>query len=165
MKNMADHLVNNIRKENYLLQIYTAFNNNVDIVPITTRLISFVQDVYRNIDTSDNNEKEAIKINFLGNNNHINERMFVTVDIYGKKIRALVDCGASRTIINSNVARSIITKEDLITYNNTRKVLFADKSETQTNGSVILPININKALWVGEIYMLNNLQYQMVLGK
>lgn len=47
---MSDQLVNNIRKENYPLQIYTAMNNNPDVIKITTNLISFVQDVYRSIE-------------------------------------------------------------------------------------------------------------------
>ncbi len=47
---MSDQLVNNIRKENYALQIYTAMNNNPDVIKITTELISFVQDVYRSLE-------------------------------------------------------------------------------------------------------------------
>lgn len=47
---MSDQLVNNIRKENYPLQIYTAFNNNGAVIRITTKLISFVQELYRNLE-------------------------------------------------------------------------------------------------------------------
>jgi hypothetical protein len=47
---MSDQLVNNIRKENYPLQIYTAMGNNPDVIKHTTNLISFVQDVYRSIE-------------------------------------------------------------------------------------------------------------------
>lgn len=47
---MSDQLVNNIRKEHYPLQIYTAFNNNPAVIGITTKLISFVQEVYRNLE-------------------------------------------------------------------------------------------------------------------
>lgn len=49
---MSDQLVNNIRKENYPLQVYTAFNNNASVIDITTKLISFVQDVYRSLEPS-----------------------------------------------------------------------------------------------------------------
>lgn len=49
---MSDQLVNNIRKENYPLQIYTAFNCNATVIGLTTKLISFVQDVYRNLEPS-----------------------------------------------------------------------------------------------------------------
>lgn len=49
---MSDQLVNNIRKENYPLQIYSAFNNNPAVIELTTKLISFVQDVYRSLEPS-----------------------------------------------------------------------------------------------------------------
>lgn len=44
------NLVDNIRKENYHLQILTAFNNNSSVIGITTRIINFVQDIYRNLE-------------------------------------------------------------------------------------------------------------------
>ena len=47
---MSDQLVNNIRKENYPLQIYTAMDNNPNVIKLTTELISFIQDVYRSIE-------------------------------------------------------------------------------------------------------------------
>ena len=119
------------------------------------------KDIYRGIDTSNTIDLSPIKLNYLG---HMHERMFVTVDVYGRKVRALVDCGASRTIINSNLARTFVDKENLITYENSRTVHFADKTTTRTNGSLIMPINVSKALWVGEVYMLDKLQYQMILG-
>ena len=81
-------LVDNIRKETYSLQIYTAFNNEIAVIGITTKLISFVQDIYRSLEPShfkgqiivytslDDSllldEKEAVKFfdkNILLNNN------------------------------------------------------------------------------------------------
>lgn len=47
---MSDQLVNNIRRENYPLQIYNAFENNSVVIEMTTKLISFVQEVYRYIE-------------------------------------------------------------------------------------------------------------------
>ncbi len=47
---MSDQLVNNIRKENYPLQIFTAMNNNPAVIGITTKVIAFVQEVYRSIE-------------------------------------------------------------------------------------------------------------------
>lgn len=45
-------LVDNIRKENYPLQIYMAFNNEINVIGITTKLTSFIQDVYRSLEPS-----------------------------------------------------------------------------------------------------------------
>ena len=51
--NMPDqNLVDKIRKENYPLDIYKAFGNNNDIIPLTTKLTKAVQDIYRYLEPS-----------------------------------------------------------------------------------------------------------------
>lgn len=49
---MSDNLVDNIRKEHYPLQIYTAFNNNPKVIGLTTKLITEVQGIYRSLEPS-----------------------------------------------------------------------------------------------------------------
>jgi hypothetical protein len=50
---MSDQLVNNIRRENYPLEIYSAFGGKIDAATVskmTVRLTSFIQDVYRSLE-------------------------------------------------------------------------------------------------------------------
>ena len=46
------NLVDKVRKENYPLDIYKAFDNNNDIIPLTTKLTKAVQDIYRYLEPS-----------------------------------------------------------------------------------------------------------------
>ncbi len=46
------NLVDKIRKENYTLEIYKAFDNNSAIIPLTTKLTKAVQDIYRYLEPS-----------------------------------------------------------------------------------------------------------------
>jgi len=45
-------LVDNIRKENYALQIFIALGNSDKVITITTKLIQFIQEIYRSIEPS-----------------------------------------------------------------------------------------------------------------
>lgn len=49
---MSEQLVKNIRKENYVLQIYMASGNNDNVPKITIKLIEFIQEVYRSLEPS-----------------------------------------------------------------------------------------------------------------
>lgn len=43
-------IIDNIRQENHPLLIYQAFNDNAAVVPIATRLISFISNIYRSLE-------------------------------------------------------------------------------------------------------------------
>lgn len=59
--NMPDqNLVDKIRKESYPLDIYKAFGNNNDIIPLATKLTKTVQDIYRYLEPSHFNGKLII---------------------------------------------------------------------------------------------------------
>lgn len=49
---MTDQFVDNIRKENYPLQVFMAFDNDPAVINMTTNLIAFVQNLYRNLEPS-----------------------------------------------------------------------------------------------------------------
>ncbi len=49
---MSQELIDNIRRENYVLRIFQASNNNPVVSKITAELISFIQDIYRSLEPS-----------------------------------------------------------------------------------------------------------------
>ncbi|MDQ7799608.1 MAG: hypothetical protein RDU76_11815 [Candidatus Edwardsbacteria bacterium] len=47
---MSDDLVNKIRKENHLLRIYAAFQNNHEVIGMANKLIAYIQSVYKSLE-------------------------------------------------------------------------------------------------------------------
>jgi len=95
--------------------------------------------------------------------NDVTQRMFVKCTIGGIETYALVDIGATHSVISSDFMEALRKKRVKLNIKDA-SVIVADGAEVQVTGTAVIPINLESNTWVGNCLVLKNAANPVILG-
>lgn len=115
---------------------------------------------------TDNLEMVLARLKASEENHKENEevsRMYVNVHVKGISFRALVDSGATHTVVNSEFWYDL-QKHGAYLRKQTVQAQVADGRSIEVVGVARLPLQIQDHIWTGDCYFVKRLPYDMILG-
>ena len=92
------------------------------------------------------------------------QRLFIEVTIGGIRVFALVDCGATHTIMSTELVNLLSSKGIKVGHQKEAFITVADGSDVPIFGTAVVPINVQQNGWVGEVLILKNTSNLLTLG-
>lgn len=91
-------------------------------------------------------------------------RAYVIVDIFGVKIKGLLDSGATGSLINGVAWAKIAALGHRLQTQDAQQVILADGSRQAIYGSVVVPVVLNSILHLTRLLVVPHLKEQLILG-
>lgn len=135
---LDQNLIDSIRKENYTLQLYRAYNNNSSIISTTTKLVEEVKEVYRFVEPSHFLGKLLIFYR-ISNDSEILPRLDENLIYYKDSLTTIVEgnyaieiCEDGRLYLwNSIDTDSLLLNNDILFYCYSNKEEFFSINQNQ----------------------------------
>lgn len=90
-------------------------------------------------------------------------RFYLDVQFGGETLRTLIDSGSTHTLVNARHAKRIGNRG--VQIKNHRDVIAVANGSTATiSKKGVIPVNIGDHTWVGDVYFVDNLPYNAVIG-
>ena len=76
----------------------------------------------------------------------------------------LIDTGATHTILNLQLIGDMLKKRKIKVTSTERKIKYADGYKDNLAGTAKLPLKINKHLWNGDIFLIDEAPFEGIIG-
>lgn len=92
-----------------------------------------------------------------------NARLFIQATIGGVAVQALLDSGATNSLMPSRMI-PILTSKGVKVEPTDRQLTLADGSPSSVVGKALIPLNVGDKVWVGEFFFVSSFPYEAILG-
>lgn len=91
-------------------------------------------------------------------------RFFVAVELKGRKVKALLDTGASISLVNKEIANYLTDMGELVSHCHNKNVEVADGRIVPLDPPICTSVKIGSFEWASKLYVLSGMPCEILLG-